>query len=116
MTMLDAWAGLRIDSPQPVRDQHVLIVAPLGHCMIGLPIHPKLFAADAASIVVSTAIAAEFFAGNTNGTQPNTQPNTHTHARTHTHTHTHTPAHTHTRSETGTRAHLHTPCGMVMCC
>jgi len=65
---IDAWNAMRIGSDPSVRDKHVHIVAPLGHCTLSArDVHPKLYAADVDSLAVSQRIAAEFFRGDFNG-------------------------------------------------
>lgn len=65
MTQLDAWRGFRADSHVSVRDRHVLFVGPNGHCEVGSPVHPILFAGEAAGLVVAVQLASELFAGDT---------------------------------------------------
>jgi len=66
-THLEAWDGIRVASHPSHREDHVLIVAPLGHCLIGTPVHPKLAAADAESILTSVELMSEQWGGNLTG-------------------------------------------------
>jgi hypothetical protein len=67
-TAIDAWNALRHGSDPSVRDRHVHIIAPLGHCILALgDIHPKLKKGENEAIVVAQKIAAETFRGDFNG-------------------------------------------------
>jgi len=68
---LDDFDGIRKYSDPAVRDQHVLIVAPLGHCILSpeeVISRTELDVAEATSLVLSGRLAGEFFKGNMNGT------------------------------------------------
>eukprot|EP00927_Polykrikos_kofoidii_P017279 TRINITY_DN17845_c0_g1_i2.p1 TRINITY_DN17845_c0_g1~~TRINITY_DN17845_c0_g1_i2.p1 ORF type:complete len:654 (-),score=83.92 TRINITY_DN17845_c0_g1_i2:39-1931(-) len=60
-TMLDAFEGARAFSDPSVRDKHVLVVGPLGHCAGGWPLHPIFEAAEGESIKTSMSISSEIF-------------------------------------------------------
>jgi hypothetical protein len=71
-TQLDSWEGIRTYSDLAVRDQHVLFVGPLGHCIGGTSgtanVETALLQAEEAwGLVVAAEVAHEFFAGNVNG-------------------------------------------------
>jgi hypothetical protein len=70
-SQLDDFAGIMTKSHPSVRDKHVLIVGPLGHCLMGLVDdviqHSGLTFESVSSLLVSAELAAEFFTGNTNG-------------------------------------------------
>jgi len=69
-TLLTHWQGIRTLSNEVVRDQHVLIVGPLGHCSGGYsPLGPDSYHnADGTGLVVAGEIASELFKGNFNST------------------------------------------------
>lgn len=71
-TQLDSWRGIRAYSDAQVRDSHVLVVGPLGHCIGGTAATSKvetllLQAEEAKGLVVAAELAHEFFAGNLSG-------------------------------------------------
>lgn len=63
------WKGIRAMSDESVRDQHVLIVGPLGHCLLSeLPTKQVALAiGEADALVVAAETASEIFAGNFSG-------------------------------------------------
>jgi len=69
--LLDDWHGIRMHSDPSVRDKHVLIVDPLGHCAGGvfddITVHSGLTKETVAAIAVAGALASEFFVGNLQG-------------------------------------------------
>jgi len=70
-TQLNDWNGIRAHSDPSVRDKHVLIIGPLGHCGLdptGPMKHSPLVVAEGASLYTSARLAGEFFTGNFNGT------------------------------------------------
>jgi hypothetical protein len=67
-TAIDAWNAMRLGSDPSVRDKHVHIVAPLGHCILSLTdLHPVYTAAEFDAFVVAQKVAAETFRGNFDG-------------------------------------------------
>eukprot|EP00927_Polykrikos_kofoidii_P017281 TRINITY_DN17845_c0_g1_i4.p1 TRINITY_DN17845_c0_g1~~TRINITY_DN17845_c0_g1_i4.p1 ORF type:complete len:652 (-),score=71.43 TRINITY_DN17845_c0_g1_i4:30-1916(-) len=60
-SMLDSFAGARALSDPSVRDKHVLVVGPLGHCVLATKPHPIFQAAEAESFKTSISIASEIF-------------------------------------------------------
>lgn len=65
-TMLDAWVGLRSHSDPSFRDDHVLIVGPLGHDIagghdFGNNTFARLAAAEADALVVGGELSSEFW-------------------------------------------------------
>jgi putative CocE/NonD family hydrolase len=68
-THLRHWQGIRSFSDPSVRDQHVLVVGPLGHCIGGAPLldQPIFAAEEANGLVVAAEVAAELFAGKLDG-------------------------------------------------
>lgn len=67
VSALETWDGVRWDSDISVRDSHVLFVGPLGHCILGSPLHPEFFAGETAGLVAAAELATEFFSGNVSG-------------------------------------------------
>eukprot|EP00929_Paragymnodinium_shiwhaense_P096281 TRINITY_DN57820_c0_g1_i1.p1 TRINITY_DN57820_c0_g1~~TRINITY_DN57820_c0_g1_i1.p1 ORF type:complete len:650 (-),score=29.22 TRINITY_DN57820_c0_g1_i1:366-2315(-) len=72
VTTLESWFKLRAVSSKSVRDEHVLFVAPLGHCVAGIsgtsPVEgTTLRIAEAESLVMGAFVAREFFNGTTRG-------------------------------------------------
>lgn len=68
-TMLDAWTGLRTHSDAAARDDHVLIVGPLGHAIAGKMAVSSLesarhMVAEADGLVVAAELASEFWKWN----------------------------------------------------
>jgi putative CocE/NonD family hydrolase len=67
---LDDFAGIRTRSDPDVRDKHVLIIDPLGHCS-GDPLadvsNPFFLKESAKALQVSANLASEFFNGQFNG-------------------------------------------------
>jgi predicted acyl esterase len=67
---LDDFVGIRTQSHPDVRDKHVLIIDPLGHCAAD-PLadvsNPFLFKETAKALQVSADLASEFFKGEFNG-------------------------------------------------
>jgi len=66
-THLEAWDGIKVASDPSHREDHVLIVAPLGHCLLGTPVHPVLAGAEAQSLVTSVELMSEQWGGNLTG-------------------------------------------------
>lgn len=69
-TQIDDWNGIREHSDPSVRDKHVLIVGPLGHCLMdasGPVNHAPLVKGEAASFDTSARLAGEFFSGKFSG-------------------------------------------------
>jgi len=68
-THLTHWRGIRTLSNKSMRDNHVLIVGPLGHCSIGnSPINGKAHAhAEKTAFKVGAEIASELFKGDFSG-------------------------------------------------
>jgi len=69
---IDAWNAMRRGSDPAVRDKHVHIIAPLGHCLLAPllthhDLNPTWDAAELDAVRVSTHLAAEMFAGNFSG-------------------------------------------------
>jgi len=66
---LGHWKAIRTMSNESVRDQHVLIVGPLGHCLLSeLPTKQLALAVgEAEALVVAAETASEIFAGNFSG-------------------------------------------------
>eukprot|EP00929_Paragymnodinium_shiwhaense_P062399 TRINITY_DN31156_c0_g1_i1.p1 TRINITY_DN31156_c0_g1~~TRINITY_DN31156_c0_g1_i1.p1 ORF type:complete len:547 (-),score=65.47 TRINITY_DN31156_c0_g1_i1:466-2106(-) len=72
ITMLETWFKLRLASAKAVRDEHVLFVGPLGHCIAGISgtsllETATLQVAEAESLVMGAFVASEFFNGTTRG-------------------------------------------------
>jgi putative CocE/NonD family hydrolase len=65
-THLTHWKGIRAYSNESVRDQHVLVVGPLGHC-IAQPFSLRLEVAEADGLVVAAETASEVFKGEFSG-------------------------------------------------
>merc|ERR1712232_8855 len=68
-TMLDAWFGLREQSDSTVKDDHVLIVRPLGHDIasdldLSLLEKTRLMAAAVDSLIVGGELTSEFWKWN----------------------------------------------------
>lgn len=65
---IETWASMRTLTDASVRDKHVHIVSPLGHCILSaLDIHPEMAAAESDALYVGGLLAAEAFAGNFSG-------------------------------------------------
>mmetsp|Transcript_56821 Transcript_56821/g.166306 ORF Transcript_56821/g.166306 Transcript_56821/m.166306 type:complete len:635 (-) Transcript_56821:32-1936(-) len=68
---LDDFEGIRTKSDPSVRDKHVLIVGPLGHCAVDalndVIMHSGMFLETVYSVLVAAELASEFFAGHTSG-------------------------------------------------
>lgn len=64
---VDAFLNRRKLSDSTVRDKHVLIVDPLGHCSLADGMMPTLMTANTASMSVGAELAGEFFSGVTDG-------------------------------------------------
>jgi putative CocE/NonD family hydrolase len=65
-THLDHFKHIRQYSDESVRDQHVLVVGPLGHC-IAQPSSTRLEVAEADGLVVAAETASEIFKGEFTG-------------------------------------------------
>jgi putative CocE/NonD family hydrolase len=72
-TQLTHFKSIRAWSDKSVRDRHVLIAGPLGHCIGGAsPLDQPVFAAEEANgLVVAAEVASEIFKGSFNGTTIN---------------------------------------------
>lgn len=63
-TSVDAWTALRAASDPSVRDKHVHIIGPLGHCLLDMrTVRPTLAAAEAKGFMKSFHVARELFKG-----------------------------------------------------
>jgi putative CocE/NonD family hydrolase len=66
-THLTHWKQIRAHSDVSVRDQHVLVVGPLGHCIAQPGDHLRLEVAEADGLVVAAEAASEVFKGDFDG-------------------------------------------------
>jgi len=66
-THLTHWKHIRAYSDESVRDQHVLVVGPLGHCIAQPGDHVRLVVAEADGLVVGAEAASELFKGKFDG-------------------------------------------------
>lgn len=65
---IDAWRAMRTASDPIVRDKHVHIISPLGHCLLDVDsLHPVMAAAEVDSLAVGAKVAAEMFRGDFSG-------------------------------------------------
>jgi len=62
-THLTHWKGIRTYSNESVRDQHVLIVGPMGHCMLAPGEQVRLAEVEAEGMVVAGETASDVFKG-----------------------------------------------------
>merc|ERR1739845_223253 len=66
-THLTHWKGIRAYSNESVRDQHVLVVGPLGHCIAQPGDYARFAVAEADGLVVAAETASEVFKGEFTG-------------------------------------------------
>lgn len=65
---IDAWGALTQASDPSVRDQHVHIITPLGHCSLDVSSpHPEFLLAEGDGVVVALKVAAEMFRHDSSG-------------------------------------------------
>jgi putative CocE/NonD family hydrolase len=69
--LLDDWHGIVAGGDPSVREKHVLVVDPLGHCAMqfidDVVRHSGLAFETASALIVSARLAGEYFVGNFNG-------------------------------------------------